>query len=166
MLREYQDYVLAYRLRHALGGRVAPPGLQLDLQQYAARRVRRQLLAHALVRKEIPLAGLDELDRLTLETAYGFWHNPVEVTGFLRAALRQGGHPALSRPEAFLELLSAAERERLGEARSRVSAYYQACLWLGVPGLDPDALEHAHARLEAQTLPIFIDELQDCGFSG
>ena len=39
LLREYQGYVLAYRLRRAVGGRVAPPREQLTLAQYAARRL-------------------------------------------------------------------------------------------------------------------------------
>ena len=54
LLREYQEYVLAYRLRRAVGGRVTPPGEQLRLHEYAALRLERQDLARSLVRR-----GLD-----------------------------------------------------------------------------------------------------------
>lgn len=166
LLREYQDYVLAHRLRAALGGRLTPKSGLLDVRTYAGKRVERQKLALALVRKEIPLAGLRDIDRLTLDTAYGFWHNPSEVAEFLRGAIRQGGHPALSDPDAFLQLLSPAERERLGEAgRRAVCGHYLTCLSLASPGIDPVVLESIYARVESFKVPAFIDELQGEGLA-
>ncbi|WP_027481929.1 hypothetical protein [Deinococcus pimensis] len=159
LLREYQDYVLAFRLRRALGGRVAPKGALLPLNVYARKRIERQSLAMALVRKEIPLAGLREIDRLTSETAFGFWHNPSEVADFLRAATRQGGHPALGSPEAFASLFTSAEHARLGGRAKDVCVHYLTCLSLAAPGIDPVALEHVYRRLEAFDVPLFVDEL-------
>lgn len=159
LLREYQDYVIAFRLRTALGGRLAPAGPRLLLRDYARKRLERQALARALVKKEIPLAGLREIDRLTLETAFGFWHNPAEVADFLRAAMRQGGHPALGSPEAFAELLTDSERARLGSSMPEVCAHYLTCLSLAAPGIDPVALDNIYRRIEAFEVPLFVDEL-------
>ena len=150
---------MAFRLRSAVGGRLAPPGHLLPLPEYARKRLERQALARALVRKEIPLAGLREIDRLTLETAFGFWHNPAEVADFLRAATRQGGHPALGSPDAFATLLSASERERLGTRTARVCIHYLTCLSLAAPGIDPVALENIYRRIESFEVPLFVDEL-------
>lgn len=159
LLREYQDYVLAYRLRAAVGGRLAPPGPLLPLSLYARKRLERQSLARALVNKQIPLAGLREIDRLTGETAFGFWHNPSEVADFLRAALRQGGHAALGDPRAFAELFTPGERARLEGRAAQVCAHYLTCLCLAAPGIDPVALEEVYRRIEAFDVPLFVDEL-------
>lgn len=159
LLREYQDYVMAYRLRSAVGGRLAPQGPQLPLDLYARRRLERQTLARQLVRKEIPLAGLREIDRLTNETAFGFWHNPGEVADFLRAALRQGSHPALGDSRAFEALLTPTERVRLGPRVSAVCKHYLTCLCLAAPGIDPVALDNIYKRIEAFDMPLFVDEL-------
>nr|WP_110886152.1 hypothetical protein [Deinococcus yavapaiensis] len=152
---------MAYRLRSAVGGRVAPRGPLLPLSLYARKRIERQSLAGALVRKEIPLAGLREIDRLTNETAFGFWHNPAEVADFLRAALRGGGHPALGDPNAFESLLSDAEKSRLGVKVNDVCRHYLTCLALAAPGIDPSALESIYKRVEAFDMPLFADELPD-----
>lgn len=100
MLLEYQGYVLAYRLRTAVGGRVTPPGSLLALPEYAARRLRRQDLAGHLIREGLAPGRMRDLDALTDELMFGFWLNPAQVAEFLRAALRQGGIPrwAASKP--------------------------------------------------------------------
>lgn len=152
---------MAYRLRSAVGGKVAPRGPLLPLSLYAKKRIERQSLAGALVRKEIPLAGLREIDRLTSETAFGFWHNPAEVADFLRAALRSGGHPALGDPGAFAGLLSDTEKSRLGFKVNEVCHHYLTCLALAAPGIDPLALDNIYRRVEAFDMPLFADELPD-----
>lgn len=160
LLREYQHYVMAYRLRRAVGGRVSPRGRQLPLAEYAALRIERQGLAQALVRREVPLERLRDIDRLTEQLAFGFWHNSREVEDFLRAALKSGGHAALGDAGAFAGLLSPGERERLGEARLETLArYYHTCLSLASPGLDPGVFERLHKRIESLEPPLFVDEL-------
>ncbi|WP_326522589.1 hypothetical protein [Deinococcus rhizophilus] len=167
MLREYQGYVLAHRLRRAVGGRVAPAGDVLTLAGYAARRIERQDLARRLVRGGLPPGGMGQLDALSGELMFGFWLNPAEVAAFLRAALRQGGHPALGDPQAFASLLTPEERERLGDTGVRlVCAHHLSCLTLAAPMLDPDALAGVWARVEATTPPLFVDELARSGQAG
>jgi len=162
LLLEYQHYLMAYRLRAALGGRVAPAAGPLELPGYAARRIERQELARRMVTSASPPGAMRTLDRLTDELMFGFWHNPAEVTAFLRAALRQGGHPALAEEEVFARLLSPEERSRLGEDGALgVCRYYLTCLHLASPGVDPHALEHIFERLERLTPPLFVDELRE-----
>lgn len=160
-LREYQGYVLAYRLRSALGGRIAPRGPQLTLPEYAARRLTRQDLARSLIRQGLDARRMRALDDLSDELMFGFWLNPAEVAAFLRAAIRQGGHPALGDPAAFAALLTPTERRRLGERGVHlVCAHHLACLTLAVPMLDPDALAGAWQRVQDTTPPLFLDELR------
>lgn len=160
LLREYQGYVLAYRLRRAVGGRVAPPGEQLQLSEYAALRLERQELARRLIGPGLDRPDLRQLDALTDTLMFGFWLNPAEVAAFLRAAILEGGHPALGGADAFSGLLSAAERARLGEAGVRqVCEHHLACLTLAAPMLDPDMLGAAWQRIEATQPPLFVDEL-------
>ncbi|SMB91745.1 hypothetical protein [Deinococcus hopiensis] len=164
MLLEYQGYVLAYRLRTAVGGRVTPPGSLLALPEYAARRLRRQDLAGHLIREGLAPGRMRDLDALTDELMFGFWLNPAQVAEFLRAALRQGGHPALGSLEAFAALLTPAERARLGEVGVRqVCVHHLTCLSLAAPLLDPDALGRVWERVEATTPPLFVDELARAG---
>lgn len=164
MLLEFQGYVLAWRLRAAVGGRVAPPGETLTLEGYAARRLERQELARRLVRAGLHPRDLNRLETLSDELMFGFWLNPAEVAAFLRAAIRQGSHPALGDPRAFAALLTASERDRLGEVGVQlVCAHHLSCLSLAAPMLDPDALAGVWARVEATTPPLFVDELASAG---
>lgn len=164
LLREYQGYVLAYRLRRAVGGRVAPPSEQLTLAQYAARRLERQELARSLIRRGMGSGQMRRLDDLSDELMFGFWLNPAEVAAFLRAAIREGSHPALGDPAAFAALLSSAERARLGESGvRRVCAHHIASFSLAAPMLDPTGLNAAWQRIEDNEPPLFIDELQPVG---
>ena len=159
MLLEYQHYLMAHRLRALLGGRLTPTAL-LSLPEYASRRIMRQNLARQMITRASPPEAMKSLDRLTDELMFGFWLNPGEVTAFLRAAIRQGSHPALGEPQAFAQLLSSTERGRLGEGGvERVCRYYLTCLHLASPGVDPHALEHIFERLEAAVPPLFADEL-------
>lgn len=149
MLLEFQGYVLAYRLRAAVGGRVAPPGETLTLAEYAARRMERQDLARGLVRQGLHPLRMRRLDALSDELMFGFWLNPSEVAAFLRGVAA---------------LLTPAERERLGETGVRlVCAHHLTCLTLAAPMLDPDALAGVWSRVEATTPPLFVDELAAAG---
>lgn len=160
LLREYQEYVLAYRLRRAVGGRVTPPGEQLRLPEYAALRLDRQDLARSLIRRGLDRAGLRRLDALSDQLMFGFWLNPSEVAAFLRAAIREGSHPALGDPAAFARLLTPAEQARLGtDGVALVCAHHIACFALAAPMLDPDGLNTAWQRIEATRPPLFLDEL-------
>ncbi|WP_328774629.1 hypothetical protein [Deinococcus aquaedulcis] len=160
LLREYQEYVLAYRLRRAVGGRVTPQGEQLSLAGYAALRLERQDLARRLVREGLDPGRMRRLDTLSDQLMFGFWLNPSEVAAFLRAAIREGGHPALGHPAAFAALLTPAERARLGEAGvAQVCAHHLACFALAAPMMDPDGLQTAWQRIEATRPPLFLDEL-------
>lgn len=160
LLREYQEYVLAYRLRRAVGGRVTPPGEQLRLAEYAALRLERQDLARSLVRFGLDGPRMRRLDALSDQLMFGFWLNPAEVAAFLRAAIREGSHPALGDPAAFARLLTPSERSRLGPGGvALVCAHHIACFALAAPMLDPDGLNAAWQRIEATRPPLFLDGL-------
>ncbi len=166
MLLEYQHYLMAHRLRSLLAGRLTPAPL-LTLPEYASRRIERQELARQMITRASPPEAMKSLDRLTDELMFGFWLNPAEVTAFLRAAIRQGSHPALGESAAFAELLSPSERARLGaEGTARVCRYYLTCLHLASPGADPHALEHIFQRIDANVPPLFADELNQNGQPG
>lgn len=162
LLSEYQDYVLAYRLRALIGGGVASGSAQLTLGEYAGLRLERQALAARLVNSGFHAAGLDRLETLTELLMFGFWLNPAEVAAFLRAAISQGTHLVLADPQTFEELLSVAERNRLGPQGVRqVCSHYLACLTLAAPMLDPDALNMSWRQIEETSPPIFLDGLSE-----
>lgn len=164
MLREFQGYVLAYRLRAAVGGRLRPPGETLSLSEYAGRRLQRQGLARDLVKKGIRHEEMRLLDRLSDELMFGFWLNPAEVSAFLSAALRHGAHPAIGDPDAFASLLTPSEQARLGDLGVKlVCAHHLTCLTLAAPIQDPHALARVWERIEATVPPLFIDELARAG---
>ena len=159
LLLEYQHYLMAHRLRSLLGGRLTPAD-RLSLPEYASRRIERQDLARQMITRASPPEAMRAIDRLTDELMFGFWLNPSEVTAFLRAAIRQGSHPALADPAAFAELLSPAERARLGQGGTdRVCRYYLTCLHLAAPGADPHALASLFERIDANVPPLFADAL-------
>lgn len=167
MLREFQGYVLAYRLRAAIGGRVRPPGAQLSLAGYAAARLERQGLARDLVKKGIHPEQMRRLDELSNELMFGFWLNPREVADFLSAVLRHHPHPAIGDPEAFAALLSPGERSRLGDLGVKlVVAHHLTCLTLAAPLTDPAAMGRVWERIEATEPPLFVDELARAGQLG
>ncbi|GHF41352.1 hypothetical protein HNQ07_001486 [Deinococcus metalli] len=164
LLGEYQEYVLAYRLRVAVGGRVTPRGPRLGVGEYAAQRMERQALARSLTQRGMDAGQMRRLDDLSDELMFGFWLNPSEVAAFLRAAIREGGHPALGDPAAFAALLTPGERARLGTAGvQRVCAHFLACFTLAAPMLDPDGLSDAFRVIEATRPPLFLDDLPEHG---
>ncbi len=163
LLLEYQHYLMAHRLRSLLGGQLTPSA-RLSLPEYASRRIERQDLARQMITRASPPEAMRAIDRLTDELMFGFWLNPGEVTAFLRAAIRQGSHPALADPQVFAGLLSGTERARLGQdGVDRVCRYYLTCLHLAAPGADPHALGHLFERIDANLPPLFADELSASG---
>lgn len=152
--REYQDYVLAHRLRVALGQSL---GRLLDLSEYARLRLRRGELVRKLVSRQGDPYLLAQIEQLTEELNYGFWSNPGTLKAFLRrfAALHI---PALSSAEAFEDLLTLEERSRLPQP-GLAGRYYLG--WLRLPHLvmEPIAFEHAMREQEAwaEQLGLFLD---------
>ncbi|KGQ23027.2 hypothetical protein [Thermus filiformis] len=134
--REYQDYVMAQRLRVALGlSREV-----LSLGQYARLRLR--------VRED-PSEGL--LERLN----WGFWTNPQRLKAFLE---RHHQAPYLASPSAFEALLFPEERARL-DFPGQAGAYYLGFLRLPWLVMDPRAFEEALREQEerGQSLPLFLN---------
>lgn len=160
LLLEYQHYLMAYRLRQLLGGPLLPIGSQLTLGAYGMARNERQKLARQIISRACPPNTLARLDAMTDTLMFGFWHNPAQVADFIRAAFRQGGHPVFERPEVFAQLLSAAERSRLGTSGvAQVIRHYYACLALAALHTNPYGLDAAWAKIEAEPVPLFADEL-------
>ena len=167
MLGEFQGYVMAYRLRAAIGGRVVPPGPQLSLSEYAAKRLTRQDLARRLVTEGLHPLHMKSLDALSDELMFGFWLNPREVSLFLTAVLRHHPHPAIGDPGAFGALLTPSECERLGPgARAQVVEHYLTCLTLAAPLMDPASMGRVWEKIEATQPPLFVDELARAGQLG
>jgi hypothetical protein len=160
--KEYQDYVLAWRLRRLLGGKLKPKDF-LSLPRYAQKRLKRQDLARAMVTvKPLSLERLGEIDDLTDELCFGLWRNPREINDFLRAVWRRGGHAVFEHTDEFAaQLLSETERQRLPQHGLEVAEFYMACLKVGAAALNPDEMGVAVERVEsmAAVLPVFIDEL-------
>ncbi|MDF1522890.1 MAG: hypothetical protein P1P87_08730 [Trueperaceae bacterium] len=90
-LLEYQDHVLAYRLRALLGGRLRPSTPLLTLPAYADRRLRRQRLARELVGRSDYREALREVERRSDALCFGFWYDPSETQAMLRAVVAAGG---------------------------------------------------------------------------
>jgi hypothetical protein len=161
-LLEYQDYVLAYRLRALAGGRLAPAGPPLSLSDYARRRLERQALARDLLAAKPYHAALRRVEELTDALNFGFWHNPSETVAFLRQLGRQGGCRALESPEAFLEaLLEPRERAALGDAGPLVARYYLGLLRASASYLDAEAFTRLTGELEPlrSQLPLVVTRL-------
>jgi hypothetical protein len=160
--KEYQDYVIAHRVRSLLGARLQPRAF-LSLGQYATKRLERQRLARELVTvKPLTAERLSRVDEITDELCFGMWRNPREINDFLSAVWRMGGHAIFERETEFAaRVLTPSERDRLPEAGLEVARFYNACLRVGAAALNPEEMEFAASRVEdlAQRLPVFVDEL-------
>ena len=160
-LREYQDYLLAYRLRARVGGALRPAARELDLAEYAALRIERQRLARGLLGDADYRDGLRRVDALTDRLNFGFWHNPSETAGVLRKIALAGGCAALESEGAFVaELLTRAERARLGdEDAERLAGYYLGLLRASAAWLDPAIFTRLRDELDARRddLPLFVE---------
>ncbi|AEB10987.1 hypothetical protein [Marinithermus hydrothermalis] len=151
--REYQDYVMAYRLRRALG---LPRRPLLSLAGYAGLRLERNRLAARLVEGHGTPALLKRLDTLSELLHYGFWSNPEALEAFLHH-LPPAAPPLLSSPEAFEQLLTPSERRRLLEP-GLAGRYYLG--WLRLPrAMDPGTFEAILEEQEGlgQRLGLFLD---------
>jgi hypothetical protein len=167
MQLEYQEYVIAHRVRTLLGKRLEPRS-RLDLTQYAVRRLERQRLARELITvKPLTAERMRRLDAFTDELCFGMWRNPREINDFLSAVWRIGGHMIFESEPAFAEqVLTSTERERLTERGLEIARFYNACLRVGAAALNPEEMDFAVTRVETLSLsiPIFIDELVSADF--
>jgi hypothetical protein len=161
LAREYQDYVIAHRVRHLLGGSLEPKNV-LSVPEYAQKRLRRQQIAQEIVTiKPLTSERLRAVDDLTDELCFGMWRNPREINDFLRAVWRIGGHAILEHPHEFVtHVLLPHERVRLPEAGFEVARYYHACLTLGAAVLNPQEMELASQRVDAaaNAVPLYLEE--------
>jgi hypothetical protein len=159
-LREYQDYLLAYRLRARVGGALRPAARELSLAEYAGLRLERQRLARELLGDADYRVGLRRVDALTDQLNFGFWHNPSETAGVLRKVAAAGGCTALESEGAFAaELLTRSERARLGdEGARRLAGYYLGLLRASAAWLDPAIFTRLRDELDARRddLPLFV----------
>ena len=150
-LREYQDYVLAYRLRALVGGRLRPTGALLSLPAYAARRLRRQALAREVTVSGDYRAALRDVERLTDELNFGFWHNPGETVAVLTAVIAAGGCPALESEAAFVDgLMTPRERARAGaDGCAVLGRYYLGLVRASAAYLDAEVFDRLRGSLDA-----------------
>lgn len=162
MQREYQEYVVAHRVRRLLGKRLEPRAL-LNLTQYASRRLERQRLARELITiKPLTAERMMRLDAFTDELCFGMWRNPREINDFLSAVWRIGGHVIFeSEPEFASLVLTQTERERLPERGLEIARFYNACLRVGAAAQNLEEMDFAVTRVETLSLsiPVFVDEL-------
>ncbi len=158
-LLEYQDYVLAYRLRALVGGRARPTGY-LSLSEYAARRLERQVLAKELLKSPDYRGQLRQVEALTEALNFGFWHNPGESIEFLKRVIEGGGCGALESSGAFVEeLLTRRERAELTpEHADLIAVYYLGLLRASASYLDGETFTRLRAELEPlrEQLPFFV----------
>lgn len=169
-LREYQDYLLAYRLRTLIGGALRPRTAPLELAAYARARLERQELARALLGSGEYRERMRRVDELTDRLNFGFWTNPNETVTVLRRVIEAGGCRAVESEEAFAEeLFTRLERERLSLRTQRlVARYYLGLLRASAAYLDPEIFTRLRAEIDPlrEELPIFVlfaEGLADCG---
>ncbi len=161
--REYQDYVMAHRLREALD---FYPGRLYLLSEYATLRLRRSELVRKLVGRQGDPALLSRIEQISDDINYGFWSNPGSLKAFLKR-LSPVQYPVLASPEGFETLLSNTERLRLKEP-GLAGQYYLG--WLRLPALveEPVVFEQAMHEQEnlAEQLGLFLDEFHKVAGSG
>ena len=159
-LREYQDYLLGYRLRSLIGGRLVPTEPPLDLARYAQLRVERQELARLAVAGGDVAERLRRVDALTDRLNFGLWHNPSETVELLKAVVKAGGCRALENEDAFLdELFTRSERARMSEAEAqRLALYYLGLVRASAAYLDSEVFTRLRAAIEPlrETLPVVV----------
>jgi hypothetical protein len=160
--KEYQDYVIAFRVRSLLGGRLKPKPF-LSLSAYAKQRLTRQKLARELITlKPLTFDRLSNVDALTNELCFGMWRNPREINDFLSAVWRLGGHSIFEFETEFVaQVLTPTERQRLPEHGLEVARFYNACLRVGAAAMNPEEMDFAAERVLklSASLPVFVDEL-------
>lgn len=159
-LREYQDYVLAYRLRALIGGSLRPNTPVLSLFDYARKRLERQQLAKSLLGKPDYHQQLQAVEQLTSELNFGFWHNPSESVQVLRKVIENGGCKALESSRNFIqELLTPLEVDTLSfQQQELIATYYLGLFRASAAYLDADVFTRLRAELEPlrNSLPVFV----------
>ncbi len=164
-LLEYQDYLLAYRLRAMVGGPLRPAARELRMSEYARLRLERQRLAKALLDSDDYRDGLRRVEALTDQLNFGFWHNPGETVVVLKKIVQAGGCRALESEDGFADaLLTRAERRRVGEEGARTLArYYLGLVRASAAYLDPDVFTRLRDDIEPlrSSLPMFLAAGED-----
>jgi hypothetical protein len=159
-LREYQDYLLAYRLRVLIGGRLNPKTKVLNLSEYAQKRLERQELAKRLLATPNYHQQLRHVEDLTDAINFGFWHNPGETIQVLKRVIEQGGCKALESSGAFTEaLLTRREKETLSSSeQDLVARYYLGLFRASAAYLDAEVFTRLRGELEPlrEMLPVFV----------
>jgi hypothetical protein len=164
-LREYQDYLLAYRLRAVIGGKLRPAGKLLTLPEYAQKRLERQTLAKNLLGKSNYHQDMQRVEQMTDELNFGFWHNPSETIRIFKRIIEVGGCKALESSETFVnELLTRREKEVLeSKQKDLVAKYYLGLLRASAAYLDAEVFTRLRAEVDPlrEQLPVFV--LPDAG---
>ncbi len=159
-LREYQDYLLAYRLRALVGGAARPKIGYLSLSEYAQKRIEREASARQVLQQANYHKMMQRVDALTDELNFGFWHNPSETVDFLKITINQGGCSALESPENFVsELFTSKERESLEpKEQQQIAEYYLGLLRASSAYLDPIVFTRLRDEVEllGENLPVFV----------
>lgn len=159
-LLEYQDYLLAYRLRSLVGGKLRPLAQPLSLGEYAQKRLERQALARELLGTGDYHARMRRVDELTIELSFGLWHNPNETVLIFRQVVERGGCRALESETAFVEeLLTRLERERLSaDQQALVARYYLGLFRASAAYLDAEVFTRLRDEVEPlrEQLPLFV----------
>ena len=167
-LREYQDYILAFRLRILIGGKLNPQSLPLSLAEYAQKRLLRQKLARELLGTGEYHERMKKVDALTQELNFGFWQNPNETILILKQVIKMGGCKALESKEAFVdELLSKLERSKLSfEEEQLIASYYLGLFQASAAYLDAEVFTRLRGEVDSlrEQIPIFI-ETSDYSFA-
>ena len=159
-LLEYQDYLLAYRLRVLIGGGFKPTSPLLPLARYARKRIERQQLAQDLLGKNDYQRQMRRVDELTDELNFGFWHNPNETIKVLRRVIEGGGCKALESRALFIaNLLTEQEKARLSaEEQDLIASYYLGLCQASAAYLDAEVFTRLRDEVEPlrEALPVFV----------
>jgi hypothetical protein len=159
-LREYQDYLLAYRLRALVGGRLRPQTKLFTLAEYAQKRTERQALAKIILGKANYHQDMRQLEHLTDELNFGFWHNPSETIKVFKQIIEMGGCRALESPLAFTdELLTRREKAMLDiKQKELVARYYLGLFGASAAYLDAEVFTRLRGEVDPlrEQLPVFV----------
>ncbi len=159
-LREYQDYLLAYRLRALVGGKLRPQSRELTLPEYARLRGERQSLAKGMLGKANYHQDMKQVEKLTDELNFGFWHNPSETARVFKRVIEMGGCKALESSQAFVdELLTRREKEVLNPKQIElVARYYLGLFRASAAYLDAEVFTRLRGEVDPlrEQLPVFM----------
>jgi hypothetical protein len=159
-LREYQDYLLAYRLRTLIGGSLRPSGKLLTLPEYARLRMERQRLAKGMVGKANYHQDMRQVEQLTDDLNFGFWQNPSETIRIFKRVIEMGGCRALESSHSFIEdLLTRREKDVLEpKQKELVATYYLGLFRASAAYLDAETFTRLRGEVDPlrEQLPVFV----------